>query len=313
MSSPRKVTCVGAGNVGRAWAIKFAMSNCQTVLYDVSIESLQLAQQAIQRSLCDLEAAGTIACSKTIQSRITTTTCLSEALSDAIYVQESVPEDTELKKQVFQQLDQLADSSAVIGSSTSEIPASDFCAELIGGHRCLVAHPLNPPYLIPLVELCPAPFTSEAALAFAQDFFIEIGHKPIVVKKEVSGFIANRLQLAVLAEAVSLVKDGACSATDIDTAMKHGLARRWLFFGPFETAQLNCSTGFKDYISAFSDCHRKIVEDLDIDYSNWTRDTIEGIDRSLSKLTPQDEIQQKQASRDQKLMALNLFLGESGA
>ncbi len=307
MKEPMKVTCIGAGNVGRAWAIKFAMGQCKTVLYDVSAEKLDLALRRIDESLSDIEAMG-IGNSTELQSRISVTTSLQEAVRDASYIQESVPENTSLKTAVFHELDSLADDTTIIGSSTSEIPASDFCAELKGRQRCLVAHPLNPPYLIPLVELCPSPWTSETALTGALTFFRSIGQRPIVVQKEVSGFVANRMQLAVLAEAVSLISAGVCSPEDVDTAMRDGLAMRWLFMGPFETGHLNYSTGFSDYVSAYKDCHSKIVADLNIDYDTWTKETIESIDSSLSASTPHDQISQRQAWRDRKLMQLNRFL-----
>lgn len=298
------VACIGSGNIGRAWAILFAMHGHSVNLYDISKAQLAAAQQAIATNLEDLKSAGLIKHTKTVRERIRSTTDLATAVSDTHYIQESVPEQLDLKKNVMKKLDSLAEKTAVVASSTSEIPGSSFMADLPGRHRFLVAHPLNPPYLIPMVELCPTPWTSNDTLDVALNFLTACGRKPIVVKKEISGFVANRLQLAVLAEAIHLVGEGYCTSTDIDVAMKNGLAMRWAFMGPLETAHLNASGGYKEYMALFRDCHKKITDDLQISYENWSGDVTEAILEELSHTTPIEAVPKRQAWRDRRLMSL---------
>lgn len=134
---------------------------------------------------------------------------LEEAVKDVIWIQECVPENVEHKKKAFESLDKIADKDkTILASSTSAIPCSSFTSTLSTRNRCLVAHPVNPPHLIPLVEIVPAPWTDKAVVEKARALMEDIGQSPIVVNKEVDSFILNRLQGAVLNEAFRLVEDG---------------------------------------------------------------------------------------------------------
>jgi len=125
--------------------------------------------------------------------------------------------------------------------------ASLFSERLAGRHRCLVAHPVNPPHLIPLVELVGAPWTAPAIIAKAKAIYEAVGQAPIVVKRETDGFILNRLQAVLLSEAFRLVGDGYVTPQDLDKTLKDGLGLRWSFMGPFETIELNAPGGIPDY------------------------------------------------------------------
>src|SRR5690606_10729784 len=133
----------------------------------------------------------------------------------------------------------LSDPATVLASSTSSIPASAFTEDLPGRHRCLVAHPVNPPYLIPVVELCGAPSTDAKVVEQARALMDEVKQKPVTVHKELEGFVLNRLQGALLREAFRLVQSGCVSVEDLDATVKDGLGLRWSFMGPFETIDLN--------------------------------------------------------------------------
>jgi len=302
-----KIACIGAGTVGRGWATLFAMNGYQVSLYDLSPTVLCTALEAIDQSLQDLYAMGKITDVVSVRECITTTQDMTVALQGAVYAQENIPEIPELKKEIFSEMDKVADTGCILASSTSEIPGSIFCADLDGRDRCLVAHPLNPPYLIPLVEICPTPWTSAQTIKKAREVLEGAGQAPIVVNKEVSGFIANRLQLAVLGEALHLVGEGFCSAEDIDIAMKKGLARRWAVIGPFETGHLNASGGYKAYLNAYEACHRKIIDNLNLSYE-WSEALINQIHDDLCKVTAPEDVSSRQAWRDRRLMTLSSHL-----
>lgn len=305
------VCCIGAGNVGRSWAIKFAMAGCSTSVYDPSPEQLVAAKNAIDLALNEVRSSSQSTDSAAPKIRFCEQ--LDDALEGALYVQESVPEDLQLKRQVYRQLENLIGEHTVIGSSTSEIAASELSADLFCQNRLLVAHPLNPPHLIPLVELCPSPHTEQKYVDWALAFFESLEQKPVLVREEISGFIANRLQLALLAEAINLAATGVCSVADIDSAVTDGLARRWIFYGPLETAQLNSSSGFKHYIDSYRSCHRKIVNDLDINYDNWTPAAISNIDKQLSEQQEKMSNLERQMQRDRQLLKLTRFLDQTKA
>ncbi len=178
-----------------------------------------------------------------ILDRVTVLDELEAAAKDAQHAQECAPERVELKRDLFAELDRLVPPEAVLASSSSFLPASAFAAGLPGRARCLVAHPGNPPYLIPVVEIVPAPFTEEVAAARAAALFARAGLSPVHVRREVEGFIFNRLQGALLREAYCLVRDGVASVEDVDKVVRDGHGRRWSHIGPFETADLNTRGG----------------------------------------------------------------------
>ena len=131
----------------------------------------------------------------------------------------------------------------MLASSTSAIPASQFTEALPGCARCLVAHPVNPPHLVPIVELCGAPWTTPPVIERAKRIYAEVGQVPIVVNREIDGFILNRLQGALLSEAMRLVGEGYVSPADLDKTVRDGLGLRWSFMGPLATIELNAPAG----------------------------------------------------------------------
>jgi 3-hydroxyacyl-CoA dehydrogenase len=178
---------------------------------------------------------------------------------DVEFVQENGPEKVEEKQIIFAELDRLAPPDALLVSSTSAIVASRFTEALPGRARCLVGHPVNPPHLVPLVELCGAPWTSPDAIDRARKIYREIGQVPVTVNREISGFVLNRLQGALLAEAFRLVGEGFISAEDLDHTMKDGLGLRWSFLGPFETIELNAPGGIPDYCARYTGFYRELA------------------------------------------------------
>ncbi|HET6519663.1 MAG TPA: 3-hydroxyacyl-CoA dehydrogenase [Geminicoccaceae bacterium] len=299
-----KVALIGSGLVGRGWAIVFARAGGEVALFDADPPALEAAVPAIEASLADLKALGLVDDPAAVGARIRPAASLAEALRGAAYVQESVAEDVAVKLAVFEELDAVAEDDAVLASSTSGIPASAFTERLARRRRCLVAHPLNPPYLIPLVELCPAPWTDPAAVERARAVLEQAGQVPVLVRREVEGFIVNRLQGALLHAAFALVEEGVAGAEDVDRAVKHGLGLRWSFMGPFETIDLNAPGGIADYVRRYGPLYLKIAQDQGPAHP-WGERLLARIERERRELLPESGFEARKGWRDRRLMALS--------
>lgn len=257
-AQPGKVAIVGAGLIGRAWAMVFARAGWRVALSDPAPGALKAALGLCAEGLRDLASHGLCEDPAGAAARIAAAADLAGAVQDADLVQENGPEEPETKRAIFAQFDRLASPGAILASSTSAIPASAFTEGLEGRHRCLVAHPVNPPHLIPLVELCGAPWTAAETMERARGIYAAIGQVPITVRQEIEGFILNRLQGALLAEAFRLVAEGYVSPQDLDRTVKDGLGLRWSFMGPFETIELNAPGGIPDYCARYTGFYKRI-------------------------------------------------------
>ncbi|WP_250475168.1 3-hydroxyacyl-CoA dehydrogenase [Caballeronia sp. GAFFF1] len=299
----RTVAVIGSGRIGRAWAIVFARSGAQVRIHDAAPDMLAGALPAICESVADLASFGLIDESvDSIVARIRACDTLAEAVADADLVQENIAELVQAKHALFAELDALTKPDALLASSTSGLPVSTFTEGLLGRSRCLVAHPVNPPSLVPLVELCGAPWTLDETLQRARAVYEEAGQKPVVVNREISGFLLNRLQGAVLDEALSLYEHGYASAADLDTVMRDGLAMRWSFMGPFETIDLNAPGGVADYASRYGATYRTIsVTRVPFD---WNAETLSKVDAERREVLARDLIEERSRWRDRRLMAL---------
>jgi L-gulonate 3-dehydrogenase len=298
-----RITCVGAGTVGRAWAVVFASAGHHVTLFDESRSVSDDAVRWIHETMMSLEAGEFIESAAEAASRVAVSTDLGSSLQDAEYVQESVSENREVKRAVFGELGRWSRPSAILASSTSGLPGRLFMDEVVNRERALVAHPVNPPHLIPLVELSPTPWTSENTLRRAEAFLRRVGQEPICLRKEISGFIVNRLQMALIGEALHLVGGGYCSPEDLDKAVRFGLGRRWAFMGPFETGHLNATGGYLEYMSKFRGGMQELLRDLKVN-PPWDEDLIRHIDTECQRTTPTRDVSDRQRWRDEQLMAL---------
>lgn len=255
----RHVAIVGVGLIGRAWAAIFARAGWQVTITDPHGPTLQAAPQLIRDELHALARHGLADDPDGAAARISVAASLADAVKDAAFVQENGPEDVEKKIAIYAELDRLAPPDAILASSTSAIVASRFTEGLAGRARCLVGHPVNPPHLVPLVELCGAPWTAPDVIARAREVYLGIGQMPITVNREINGFILNRLQGALLAEAFRLVGEGYVSAEDLDHTVKNGLGLRWSFLGPLETIELNAPGGIPDYCARYTGFYKELA------------------------------------------------------
>jgi 3-hydroxyacyl-CoA dehydrogenase len=305
-----KIAVIGAGLIGRAWAMVFARAGHEVTMYDADARALDANLAVIRGALKDLRATRMVKeAPDRIYKRIRAASSLKGALAAADYAQENVSETLAAKKQIFAAMDGLARPGTILASSTSTIPASAFTEGLKGRSRCLVAHPVNPPHLVPLVELCPSPWTSKRVLARARALHESVGQVPITVKKEIQGFILNRLQAAVLNEALSLYADGYATAEDIDKTIRDGLGLRWSFMGPFETIDLNAPGGVADYAARYGQVmYEQVCSQAP---RRWEKDVIARLARERRAALPASDLARRQAWRDRRLMALAVHKREA--
>jgi L-gulonate 3-dehydrogenase len=300
-----KVAIVGSGFVGRAWAISYARAGHEVALWDEDAAAPAKAIEYIEGLLPDLEANGLLngAAARAVAARMRPAATLEAALDGAIHVQENTPEDLGIKRAVFARLDAAAAPDAVLASSTSAILPSAFTEALKGRGRCLVVHPINPPYLIPAAEVVPAPWTDAAIVERAAQFLRAAGHAPIVMKREIDGFVMNRLQGALLEEAFRLVAQGYASVEDVDIGIRDGLALRWSFIGPFETIDLNAPGGVRDYAERYQKIYSGIFPSTQW-RADWSGPVMDTIETERRKRLPADKLVERQSWRDRRLMAL---------
>ena len=300
-----KVALIGCGLIGQSWAISFLRAGFDVSLFD-PVEGVTVqAQKNIKAKLSDLQNHGLLE-NKNISDyldKIHLARDISQAVGGSIYIQESGPEDLDIKKELTKNIDAATPDDIPIASSTSGIPTSLYASDVQGKYRCLVAHPINPPHLIPAVEIVPAPFTSEAITQNVKEIIISIDKEPLELKKEIPGFVVNRLQGALLSEAFNLVKDGISTAEDIDKAISQGLGLRWSFMGPFQTIHLNAPEGIAGYVERYEKMYREMFNKPDIDWSSVVK---LGLEEELLNLYQLSDREKHEKERDDKLTKLFL-------
>lgn len=302
--SDKTVAILGAGSIGVAFALVFARAGWQVRLQDPDVARL---------AAVPTEAAERAAALKTFElveespealcARVGTVANLADAVAGVLLVLECAPERVELKRALFAQIDSLAHPDAILASVSSALPVSSFAADLPGRARCLIAHPGNPPYLIPVVEIVPADFTDAQVAQRAEDLFASLGMAPVRVAREVEGFIFNRLQGAVLREAYCLVRDGVASVADIDRVMREGLAPRWSVIGPFETVDLNTRGGIASHAEKMGPAYARMGKERGQD-DPWTPELVAEVARQRRDVLPLDQWTSRVSWRDIELMAL---------
>lgn len=231
MTDIKKVGLIGGGVIGAGWAARCLLNGLDVDLFDPDPEIgrkmdevMANARRAYRRLFPDARSPeGTLCLVPTV----------AEAVADADFVQESLPERIELKQAVLAEASAAARPDVIFGSSTSGLLPSEIQAKMEGPERLVVGHPFNPVYLMPLVEVCGGKLTSNETKRKAAAFYASIGMHPLVLKKEIDGFVADRLMEALWREALWLVKDGIATTSEIDDAVRFGPGLRWSFMGTF--------------------------------------------------------------------------------
>lgn len=262
-----KIVCVGAGLIGQGWATLFSSQGFEVILQDVSESILEELMRGIRAVLMFLEANNLLkqGGTDTVLGRIKTCTYIRDAVCHADYVQESVPDSYEIKKQVFKEMDGAAPNHAILASSSSGLLMTEIQRATKRPQRCLLVHPILPVYLIPVVEIVGGEQTSRETVMAAYHLMKELRRTPVLLKREVSGYIVNRLQAALLREAISLVDKGIASAEDVDRAFCMGPGLRDPLIGPFLRIHL-AGKGVEGFIENYSQSYRYRWETME----TWT-------------------------------------------
>ncbi|MFT4793514.1 MAG: 3-hydroxyacyl-CoA dehydrogenase [Paracoccaceae bacterium] len=297
------VAIVGAGLIGCSWAVVFARAGTTVTVFDADAATLARVPARVRETLADMERLGLADHIATVAARITIAPSLQAALAGAQYVQESVFETLEAKRTISHQIGALIGPDTVVGSSSSGIPASAFTQGAPNRGRFLIAHPVNPPHLIPVVELVPAPWTDPAIVPWLRARMADLGQTPVVLTREVQGFILNRLQGALLNEAWALYDEGYASAADIDTTVSKGLGLRWAFMGPFETIDLNAPGGIADYAQRLGPLYHDIARSR-TDPTPWSPALTARLEAERRETLPADALPARARWRDMALMRL---------
>ncbi|MBO0664221.1 3-hydroxyacyl-CoA dehydrogenase [Jiella sp. MQZ9-1] len=304
-TSGTTVAVVGAGLIGRAWAITFARAGCIVRLWDPDPQAAPRAGDFVRTVAEDLAASDLLGglSVDAVLAALRPVQTLEEALDSVAWVQECGPEKIAVKRETFARLDALAAPEAILASSSSALLPSAIAGGLAGAHRCVVAHPINPPYLVPAVELVPSAATSLDTMRRGEAFLKAIGQVPLVMAREIDGFIMNRLQGALLEEAFRLVAGGYASPQDVDRGIADGLALRWSFIGPFETIDLNAPGGVADYVARYQPLYAGLFEQMRerVDWAGPVLDTVVSARRAA---LAESELAERQVWRDRRLMAL---------
>ncbi|MDA8309600.1 MAG: 3-hydroxyacyl-CoA dehydrogenase [Actinomycetota bacterium] len=301
------VAVVGGGTIGVAWSIVFARAGRVVALYEPDDARRALARDDVIRRLRALAVCGLLDEDPgDVAGRVRPGGDLPSAVRGATYVQECAPEDADLKRALFEELEGLAAPDAVLASSSSAIPPSSLAPAVRDPSRVLVAHPGNPPYLLPVVEVVPSPLTSAATVERARGLLSSVGMSPIVLRREVEGFVFNRLQGAVLREAYCLVRDGVVDPQDVDTVMREGLGRRWAFLGPFETVELNTEGGIDEHAARMGPAYARMGAERG-QHDPWTDEMVAQVSAAVQARLPRERWRDHVLWRDSALMALEAF------
>ena len=242
------VACVGGGTIGFSWALLFAQHGLRVKVFDISDEALAWTDNELRSAFDTLVAAGamTTAEAAAARGRITLTTDLAAALADVDYVQESGPERYRIKREIYRDLDRHARPDAILASSTSAMLMTEIQSATTRPQRCVVAHPYNPPHIVPCVEIVPGEATATETVETTRDFMAGLGRAPVVASKECRGHIVNHMQAVLYREAMWLVGNGVATAAEIDLAFRTGPGLRLALMGPFLVGMFTSPGGLQD-------------------------------------------------------------------
>ena len=302
----RSIGIVGAGLVGSGWAIVFARAGLDVTIFDPDPGIRAGVRSHIGGGLEALEAVGLVNDPAAALARIAIVESLEDAVGRADYVQESVFERVDVKARVSAEIDACLKPGAIVGSSSSGIPASAFTETCASRANFMVVHPVNPPHLVPVVEIVPAPWTDADAVAEVHALMERVGQVPVLVRREIEGFILNRLQGALLNEAWALFEEGYASAADIDKTVAHGLGLRWSFMGPFETIDLNAPGGISDYAERLGPLYHSIARSR-TEPRGWSGDLIAAAAAERRAALAEEDLAARRDWRDAYLTRLAAF------
>ena len=300
------VAVVGAGLQGASWAALFAAHGLEVRLYDrdeaVARAALGRAGE-MARFLVD-QGLAVASVAEAGLARMRATADPAEAFAGVAHVQECVTEDLAIKRAVFRLAAQHAPADALLATSSSGLSISRIQEGVLGPERCLAAHPYNPPHLVPLVELSAGTLTTSETIERARGFYRSVGRAPVVVHRDVPGYIGNRLSAALWREAVELVRSGVASVEEVDSAMRNGPGLRWAVMGPHLLYHLGGGAGgIRGHLDHLADVKEGMLRDL----ATWTTfpsDTADVLEAGLAEETAGRSMAELERERDESLAAI---------
>ncbi|MGB9103794.1 MAG: 3-hydroxyacyl-CoA dehydrogenase NAD-binding domain-containing protein [Terriglobales bacterium] len=302
---------IGSGVIGRSWALVFARGGCRTHIYDAIPTQAARARAWVAETVALAVGHGLMTRAEAAEAEQRVTVCadLASALRGAVYVQESGPENLEQKQRMFVEVDRLADAQAIVATSTSTLNIHDIAAGLPGAYRCFVAHPVNPPHVIPAVEILPMPGAPEEVIDRACGFLRKVGQSPVRVKRYVVGFILNRLQAALVREAINIVQSGVADVDSVDATVRDGLGLRWAIMGPFGVANTNADEGIRQYYGRYGHAYLALMNDLGPTPA-FDDAMIEALGRGVDEMTRTESQAEQLHRRDRLILAIRWLKAE---
>jgi 3-hydroxyacyl-CoA dehydrogenase len=311
---PRKVAVIGAGDIGVGWAALCASAGWPVAIFDLNPETMERASVEVERRTQALVALGRAP--ESIVERglreLVRAKFFSEAIQDADWVIEAIHEDVVAKQKLLVAIEEAADSEALISSSSSGLPPTEIFGRMRRLDRCLVTHPLNPPELIPLVEVVPEGRTSADSIRRASDYLRALGRFPIVLKKAIPGYVVGRVAAAVWRECIDLVLRGVISVDDLDRAVSLGPGIGWAAAGPHLTYHLAAGEGgirgfTQHLLASFESWWQQLAHWAQLD-PDQQRTLIQGIERAYK-----GKVEFLREARDRRLNAILKALEQSRA
>lgn len=308
MSAPGKAACVGCGVIGAAWVARLLLSGVDVAVFDPGPD----AERIVGEVLANAERAHARLYDAPRPSRgeLRFATSLADAVAGADFIQESVPERLELKARILAEIDATAPREALIGSSTSGLLPSDLQAGMANPGRLVVAHPYNPVYLLPLVEIVGGKATGPETIARAVELYAAIGMKPVVIRREIEAFVGDRLLEALWREALWLVNDDVASVEEIDDVIRYSFGLRWAQMGLFQTYRIaGGEAGMRHFLGQFGPALKwpwtKLMDVPDLDAA-----LIGKISDQSDAQTGDLTLRELERIRDDNLVAITRALGE---
>ena len=302
MSKINKAACVGGGVIGGGWIARFLLAGIDVRVFDPHPES----QRIVGEVLANAEKAYAMLTGAPLPARgkLTFTATIEEAVDDADWIQESVPERLDLKRGVLNQIDAAAKPDALIGSSTSGLLPSELQRDMKHPERLFVAHPYNPVYLLPLVEIVGGEKTSAATIKAAMDKLVPIGMKGVHIAKEIEAFVGDRLLEALWREALWLIHDDICTVETLDDVIRYSFGLRWAQMGLFQTYRIaGGEAGMRHFLAQFGPClawpWTKLTDVVDLDDA-----LVEKIGQQSDEQADGRSIRELERIRDENLVGI---------
>ncbi len=300
-TSPTRITVIGAGAIGLSWTALFLANRWKVTINDPRADIRETTLEGLNLIKPSLAALGYDV--STLTNALSFEADLEKAVKDADIIQENGPENIAFKQDLYGKLDKWVKPAALLLSSSSSIPATVFTEKMTRPERALIGHPFNPPHLIPLVEVVPGKNTSHEATLSALNFYTSLGKKPVLIGKEISGFVANRLQAAMMRESIHLVKSGVVTMEALDKIVSSSIGLRWAAAGPFKTFTLGGgSGGFRHFLKGLGPMLESLMMNIGEAHfdAETTKVLLEQYDASYGKIP----IAQLEQQRDHQQLAI---------